>query len=94
MRPLAASSPIRRRRSALLKPDSHNAERLARLQGEVQIIDGGDVAIRRFKGDAKIFHVQQQAAVTLLAALLPFQSWSWQLMAVFAGRGHHADHRR
>ena len=38
---------------------AHNAERLARLQGEVQVIDGGDIAIRRFKGDAKIFHVQQ-----------------------------------
>ncbi len=89
---------------------AHNAERLARLQGEVQVIDGGDIAIRRFKGDAEIFHVQQQAAVTLrLRRLCRFNPWSWQRsLAVFrvegitqtiadkveTEQGHHQETRR
>ena len=44
---------------------THDPQRFTRTQVKVEIVDGGNIPVRRFKGHAEVFHIQQKIVLLL-----------------------------
>ena len=63
-----SSQQAHQRKGGLRFPGSgfpHDPQRFTRAQVEVEIVDGGNIPVRRFKGHAEVFHIQQKVILLL-----------------------------